>query len=329
MPRLTWLGWLGVLAVLVACGKAEGGSGPVPREQLSARVAAIACEGLGSCCQSSGFTFDVANCKQLRAAQIDQNLLELDTASVEYDDRAAGECLDALAANSKCGGLDEDGAGACERIFRGTIALGEPCTTHEECREERNQRVRCISDDRLGNGVCTLDEDGIPSRHGEFAEACFTTCFEGDDCSFGSAPVPVPGPGEPAAQPAEPAACYRADGLWCDFGTGSPSCARLVPLGEPCTGYDSCAGEAFCAGDTGVCSAPRANRQPCSADDECQSGSCSFDGPALEPGAPDPIQSYCVEQEILSADQCTVDLEEPSDDAGGSSGDAEAPPARP
>jgi hypothetical protein len=326
MARLTWLGWIGVSAVLVACGKSEGGPDPVSRDQLPARAAALACEGLSGCCQRSGFMFDVAACKQEYTAELEQNIAELDTANVDYDAVAAGECLDALDAHSFCGEFDDDDAEACERIFRGKLALGQPCSSSQECRREPGQSVGCNSEDGIEPQVCTRYDDGGSSRHGKEGEACYTTCFEGDDCSTGSVPVPAPapGPGVPAPAPVDPAACYRTDGLWCNFGIASPRCARLLPLGEECTSYDSCAGKAFCASDTGVCSAPRANGARCSAADECQSGHCSYDGPS---GAPEPVESYCVAEEPITAEECTVDFDEDGSGPSGSSGDNESAPA--
>jgi len=304
MPTVTWLGWIGVSAVLVACGKSEGDPDPVSRDQLPARVAAMACEGLSGCCQRSGFMFDVAACKLERTAEIEQNLAEVDTANVDYDANAAGECLDALDADSSCGEFDDDDAEACDRIFRGKLGLGQPCTSSQECRPQAGQRVSCYSDG-VEPEVCTLRGDGAPSRHGKLGESCYTTCFEGDDCSGDAVPVPAPGPGVPAPAPVDPAACYRADGLWCDYSMASPSCARLLPLGQQCSGYESCAGKAFCASDTSVCSARRANGQRCTSDSECQSGHCSDDDATLEPGTTEPVERYCVAQESVTADECT------------------------
>jgi hypothetical protein len=316
--------------VLVACGKSEAGSAPVAREQLSARAAAIACEGLGSCCQRSGFTFDVASCKQERTFEIEQNIAQVDTVNVDYDATAAGECLDALEANSSCGELEDDDAEACERIFRGKIGLGQPCNSREECRSGPGQSVSCYSEDGVAPQVCRLVDEGAPSRHGKVGEACNTTCFEGDECSTFPVAVPVPAPGMPAPVPVDAAACYRSDGLWCDFSTSAPKCARLLPLGAECISYDSCAGKALCANDTRVCSAPRPNGQRCSSGNECQSGHCSAQGPSSDPGAPVP-ESYCVAEEPVTADECALDsdVEAPpaGSDPGSSSGDDETPPA--
>lgn len=320
MARLTWLGWIGVSAVLVACGKSEAGPAPVSLEQLPARVAAIACEGLGSCCQRSGFTFDVATCKRERTADIESSIGQVDTVNIDYDAAAAGECLEAFEANSSCGEFDDDDAEACERIFRGKLGLGQPCTSREECRRETGQSVSCSSEDGIGPEVCRLADGGAPSRHGKLGEACNATCFEGDECSIVA--VPAPAPGEPAPVPVDPAACYRSDGLWCDFSMASPSCARLLPVGQQCTSYDACAGKAFCAGDTGVCSAPRANGQPCSSASECQSRHCSSEGPTIDPGAP--VESYCVAEESVTAADCTLST---GSDPGDSSGDSETPPS--
>jgi hypothetical protein len=307
------------------CGKAEGNAGPVSRAELPARVASIACDGLAGCCKSDGFAFDLATCKQAFTAEIDQNLNQiLGNDNVVYDERAAGECLAALSANTQCGEIDDDDAPACDRVFRGRLAPGEPCTTSEECREDVGQRATCTGEG-LTRPVCTL-LSSTPARAGQEGEPCFTTCYEGDDCSFDSPPqptAPAPGPGVAPAPMTEPVACYRDQGLWCDYDSGY--CRRLAAVGEACSDSYSCSGDAFCDYNTQLCASPRPNGVACDGSEQCQSGRCGEGGPSIgvpnPGGAPVPTQ-VCVSRRTVSAEECAQDLQDDSVDDSGSSGDS-------
>lgn len=303
MKRLGWLGAFVVVASLGACGKSDGGSGPVPLSELPARAAAIACEGLGSCCQSSGFAFDVATCKRLYTAEIEGELSEFDRNLVEYDADMAGKCLDSFAAETRCGDLEGDDR-YCDRIFRGKLGLGQPCMGSEECREEEGQYVSCYSPDGIEPEVCTLTEERGPLPRGKLGDACTSTCDEDDDCLSGGAIAPG-GPGAPVPQ--EPVACYRADGLWCDTG----SCAQLLDVGAPCPGYDGCKGQAFCDFQSQICTLPRKNGEPCQGRNECQSGYCDYgdEGPTIDPVTASPV---CAPANTVHAGDCVVDDESDS-----------------
>jgi hypothetical protein len=153
--------------------------------------------------------------------------------------------------------------------------------------------------------------------HGKAGEACVTTCFEGDSCSIGSAPVASPAPGgvpqpQPQPQP-DPVGCYRDDGLFCDLGL----CAPLVALGAPCDSFDACRGTAFCDFDTGLCTAPQPDGSPCESSNSCQSHNCSDTGPVVDPNVA--VPRVCVSAATATAQQCendfsTTDSTSPGDD---------------
>lgn len=309
MPRVGWLGVLGVLAALAGCGKSEGGSQAIPKAELPSRVAKVVCESLASCCKNSGHGFDVAACKAAYQEQVEEGVFELQSPNIEYDAEAAGECLDAVAVGS-CGDLDEDDAPACRRVFRGKLALGAPCVDSDECREEPGQSVSCTSDDGVSPEVCTLLGPSASQRRGRPGEACSGTCYGGSDCSGDApSPTPAPGPGVPAP-PTDPTLCYRDDGLWCNYQSGI--CESLLPLGAACTDYGSCAGSNFCDVYTQACRAPAADGSPCDGDDGCQSGNCVYpDSPQV--GATGP-SGTCVARGIVTAEQCEVDFGRDVDD---------------
>jgi len=294
------LGWLSVVTALSCvggCGKSQGGGEQIPQSELPSRIASLQCESLAGCCQSSGFAFDTAACKAAVTADFQEEIGEELQRRVVYDAQAAGDCLAAVGPQVMCGELEDVSAPACERIFRGTIPLGQACNSDNECVPVAGQRATCYSADGVAAEVCT-DLSTTNARHGQAGEACFSTCSEGGEC--GAVVGPAPGPGVPV--PAmEPATCYRDDGLYCSALDG---CSPLLDVGETCMDYDSCRGDAFCDFTTGVCTAPRADGEECTGDSECQSGSC--------PGAYDVNdvdgRGVCVARVDVTAEQCANDF---------------------
>jgi hypothetical protein len=296
-----WLLVLGAAGLLAGCGKSEGNAAtPVQQSQLPTKVADLLCDSLAGCCQSQGFAFDSDACKTGYVAELEDSLSEYDPQKVTYDAQAAGDCLAAAQASTQCGEIEDD-VPACERVFRGLVAVGQPCSESRECQQPDGKRVSCASEDGLDAAVCTLVTDTV-ARHGKLGEACFTTCFDDDDCGFAVAPTPV---GEAAPAPgSEPAVCYRNEGLFCDAGV----CAELAPVDSPCLDYSACAGDAFCDFNTQLCTAPRANGEPCESGNECQSKHCVDSlGSAADPGT-GLTQQICASRSAVSAEQCANDF---------------------
>lgn len=291
---------LGAIAVLVACGKGEESTGaPISREEWPARVAALKCEAMSGCCERSGFSFDATACKQSQTAEMEHKVAQF-AANVDYDARAAGESLDRLAEGSACGLFDE--VAAWEKVFPGKLGPGESCRATEECRKEPGHSVSCSSEDGIPPSVCRLFKDGQPRPHAQLGEACFTTCREGAPCSIDD----VRGASEPVIS----AACYHADGLWCNYGKESPTCTRLDRVGEVCVDpSSSCENLGFCARDTGICTAPLPNGQPCLSRDECQSGYCKEQEPPPSSNAAEPIWGSCVAELPVAAEDCQREAE--------------------
>ncbi len=312
-----WLGAAVVVWLVGACGKSEGSAEAIPRAELPGRVASLMCESIGSCCQSSGYPIDVAVCKRLLTADLQEELLEEQEEGVVYDAQAAGDCLAVVAPQLVCGDIEGGDGEACERVFRGTVALGQPCSSSRQCARAAGQEVSCQSDDGLSPQVCTELES---ARRGKAGDLCTGTCYEGDECLSFGAPVPAPGPGGvPVPQP-EPAMCYRDDGLYC--GGTNLTCLPLLQVGFACDDYAACVGDAFCDFQTQVCTAPRPNGEPCQSSDECQSGACARAND-LEPNG------VCGASQTVTAEQCesVVTDEPPPDDSAPLPPDAPAPGA--
>lgn len=311
--------WMCAWAALsvVGCGKSVGGAEPIPQAELPKRVANLLCDSLAGCCKSSGFPVDLAACKAAYTAELRDDLTDDDQRRVHYDAQAAGDCLAAVASNIQCGEVDDDDAPACERIFVGSVALGQPCDGSRECAPVAGRSVYCESDDGVSPAVCTASS-AITPPHGKAGDACSITCFESDSCAVGDAPVPLPGPGGVPEPQTDPVACYRTDGVFCDAGRYAP----LVAVGEVCDGYEACRGTAFCNFNTRLCTAPQPNGSPCESNDNCQSAHCGGEvgGNVADPASGAP--QVCISATAVSLGRCESassmnpppDSTEPGDD---------------
>ena len=317
-------GWAALL-VVAGCGKSEGSAEPIPQSELPTRVANLLCDSLASCCKTSGFALDTAGCKTAYITELQDDLGDNNQPGVRYDAQAAGDCLAAVSSQVQCGQLEGEEVAACERIFIGSVAPGQPCTASRQCAPVAGQSVYCESTDGAAPSVCTASGRSTAPR-GKLGDACTTTCFEGESCSIGLAPVPTPAPGGvPQPQP-DPVGCYRDDGLFCDAGL----CAPLDALGAPCSSYDSCRGTAFCKFDTGLCTAPQPDGSPCDTNNACQSGNCEDSEPVVDPAVV--ASRVCVSATTTTARQCEQDFTDTSTDAsdpGSSSMNPEASPGTP
>lgn len=280
---LVWLGVLGVLGGLGGCGKSDG-TGPVPEGEIVARIAMLSCDSLANCCANANAPLDVAGCKEAYAAELQQGL-RMSSSRVTYDANAAGECLDELTASMQCGRLDADRAPACDRVWRGTVALGKPCDRSLECEPSTFEYVTCS--ETSSARVCTA----MPrASRGSEGEACAYTCPRGGDCDEPAAQLPGPG-GEVRAL----AVCFADDGLYCRAGT----CSELVELGGACSDAYACAGSAHCDPLEGLCRALREDGALCTSDGQCESGNCE--------GADRPTETTlprCGSRHVVSPEEC-------------------------
>ena len=83
----------------------------------------------------------MTGCKQELRLNIEESFAEQGARQLDYDAQAAGDCLASFSKLSLCGEVDEDEAPACEHIFRGRLAVGQPCNDSDECREGSGQQV--------------------------------------------------------------------------------------------------------------------------------------------------------------------------------------------
>jgi hypothetical protein len=291
-----WMCAWATLAVVGGCGKADGGAEPIPQNELPARIASLLCNSMAGCCKSSGFPLDTAACQTAYTAELQEDLADDVSPRVRYDAQAAGDCLAAVSGTIQCGQVEEDDVGACERIFVGSVAVGQPCESNRECARVSGRSVYCESSDGVSPSVCTASPSSAAAR-GKAGDACFTTCDGADDCSFAVAPVPI-GPGDaPTPQP-DPVVCYKTDGLFCDAG----ACAPLRTAGQPCDSSEACRDPDSCNFNTGVCTPPQPNGSACESDSGCESRNCSDAPPAQDPGTV--TAQVCVSARTVTAEQC-------------------------
>lgn len=290
---LAFAGAIVCLLGLGACKKSEG-SGPVPRTELAGRLAVVACSSASQCCQSSGHPFDRDGCQREYAAELSENIDDIDASRVDYDADAAGDCLDAIADSIVCGDLEEATSPACDRVFLGKVPAGQACENSNECLEQNGQRMTCSSDGNGGGSVCTPI---LPAPHGKLNEACGITCYEGSSCLIYTTP----------SSTSVRTGCYRDEGLFCDAG----SCKALVELGSACSAGDVCKSGSFCDFQTGQCAVTKPDGATCSSSLECQSERCtSDDGQGSTIG--EPSVSHCKARGTVDADWCSEDFDDDS-----------------
>jgi len=264
-------GWFGVAlvcAVFGGCKSADDDAAPVSQNELPGAVANLVCDSLGACCSSAKLVFDSTNCHAAESALIRNKLRETLTPAVKYDAQAAGDCVAALKKDSVCGSTDNaDAIPACERMFIGTLAEGQPCTNSAECAGQGS----CTEDPTTFERVCRVLSAGNAAWiRGKLGDSCQGSCEDAASCS--STPVPGDVFVDPNAPAATPVACYYSDSLYCD-GT----CKKVKAIGEACATSNACEDGLFCDFDPGICAAPHPNGATCIGGFECQSHHCDVD----------------------------------------------------
>jgi alpha-tubulin suppressor-like RCC1 family protein len=189
-------------AALSACG---GGRARVPLAKLEARLVSVKCQASVRC----GEFPDDATCEAATGAHIGQLMADVAAGTCRYDEAAAANCLDAVAAMG-CGpgagpnGLPE----VCAETFKGTVPLGGACFVDTEC----------------ASGNCEIENCPV-------AACCTGVCEPlieaGEVCPAGTRCVPT-------------ATCKLA------AGAPMPTCVPRVGIGRPCEVSEDCASGLTC-----------------------------------------------------------------------------------
>jgi len=274
-----------ILVGLGACGGStdessaspQSSASPVPKDQFATRLAAAICDNIGNCCQSAGFAYDAAGCKDL-LVKFYQTEIASDKAS--YDATKAGECVSwAASVSQTC--ASNPAPGPCDQVFTGTVPNGGACTSSVDCVKPAGGGVYCDSSHKC-----------VQEPRGKEGDGCFATCTEsGSSLSCGSGVGPVGGGN---------ATCYTNDGLYCaqsgqceklaaigascatDMGcvagawcdSQSHKCVATVPAGSACTDDAACQEGNYCDPVSSKCAAAKANGSACERDSECAGGRC-------------------------------------------------------
>jgi hypothetical protein len=278
-------------------------------------VSDAACGNVGKCCTDWGFKYDAAKCAERLKADVQQSVNNATAATgVVYNPNKAGECVSAYKAiATACSVTDAQMTSwklACNSIWTGTRANGEPCKDDFECAGAENGTATCATLHSLDGGVsgsCITVTSSNP--HGTKGAPCAGTCRKeslGTVCS-GSSNSP------PGAS-----SCYVEDGLYCDE-SSSWKCVELVAVGGSCKGGEFCVKEAYC--NSGTCAARIAVGGACASagSNDCQDGVWCNAATKLCEGAKDDKQP-CTSNSECKSTRCDNGICVPSNVIASNSG---------
>jgi hypothetical protein len=198
---------------------------------------------------------DQASClpEEQRPHYFDTLRQDVASGKISYDGARGAACIQGLSGLPACSGsafAAHDPYPACDVVFTGTVAAGDPCFFHEEC---------------AAGGACHLDDPICNSR----VACCAGTC---------QAVPPPAGAGGDCTSPLQrcvPGTICTAD----QVGNGS-TCLTAVGVGAAC-GSSPCAYPLYCDPDSQTCQAPVGTNGPCNpalAGQDCddQNDRCDF-----------------------------------------------------
>jgi hypothetical protein len=204
---------LGICAFVCAifvqgCG---GGSSSVPVGQVKDSEINEICDRLVRCGAVADKAFCVAAYEQI----FNDSSLTAGVAngSISYDDKLAGECLDALGGAS-CDPSSQDNRvepQACKDAIKGNRHMGDACYFDTQCSSDSCN----ITNTNCGMACCAGTCNADPPTAVAIGQSCAT------------------------------APCV--DGAYCN---SAQTCAALVAIGGTCTGDSDCAYGSVCAGST-------------------------------------------------------------------------------
>lgn len=236
MNRVSRLAPLVGVLVLQAC---EGGArgGDIAYDELPAAEVDAICEYMVRC----GMAASVPLC-----ADVWDWLLhgdpDLDAAvaggSVKYDEDAAEACLEAIRGAACTSGFFQGvPSGACDDVFKGTVADGGACWIDEQCVSQQCEAAGCA--EACCAGVCVAAPP--PAAIGQ---PCGDGCVEGAYCDALNDVC--------AALKGDGAACDGFDECAAGLGCLAGSCQKGPGEGEPCLEFQ-CALPLACDPGTITC----------------------------------------------------------------------------
>jgi hypothetical protein len=232
----------------------------VPTETFVATAVDAICCAAAKCCAGASFSFDRDACVRSWTRE-QEHLLRVTSPSQVYDGAGAARCIEKLREiSSRCvySTLDELKA-ACPDVYTGTVPVGGPCQSNNDCREAVEGPVRCAVS--LPGAlplapICIVDPPGL----------------EGEACLG-------PGPDDPSGPSFPHAIC--AEGLYCDL---TSHCHPRLAAGAACYDYGQCEAALHCEPSSSACVPNRPEGAACSLDEQCAPGTCYQS--ACAPGIP-------------------------------------------
>ena len=262
-----------MLLAMSACGGSsvtDESAAPVPEGQFVESYAAAICDNIGLCCQETGDTYAPDKCRTLLETELRETLPQSENDAVSFNATLAGNCIAAAAKTAKSCGSEDNLDAACEGVFTGKLAEGDPCRFDLECAAPAGGEAYCDMVDEGGAMKCVV------TPRGASGDACGMTCTEhgsSTECS---------GSGTMVGN----AICYTNDGLYC---ADNGSCAQLSAVGDACT-YDGCVHGAYCD-ESGACAPLKSVGESCAGWGECVDGAvCMDDGVCA---TPKPVGAAC------------------------------------
>jgi len=291
-----------VFAAAFGCGSKgdDAAEGYVPGQPLAESefpdaFAAVTCDNLERCCQMSRRDCSLAVSIYLALIIPDED------APLEYDAQAASDCI-AQSTDVDCAAAADNPA--CNEVYRGTIAPGEPCDAdmfnplYSVCTAPEGGTPKC--DEREGH--CYVELRGAEGDSclescqvvgyadyctdgGEAGDTTSTICWHEDGVFCQEAQcVPL---GAAGASCSDNLQCE--DGLYCEAET----CTEVLAMGAECGDSDdgACGDERYCEPRSLTCTARNADGEACSHDSECLSSACDRGSQTCLP--PVTARSYC------------------------------------
>lgn len=277
---------------------AGGCAGDPALEELATRLATTYCTALAACCDQAAYAYDDRSCQAQMTAEAQRFADIAKRGKVLYDAKAVQGCLDTYRARaarctsdagsrSNLPDAAEPYADACAKIFRGTVAPGDPCTEAAECQAEApKETATCVLDTRPGfdrrRKICTKQVKRAPGescklqRSSRELDLELSVCDERGFCEItlaGTVCRAYAASGEACIVAGSSAVrCDPRAGLYCDG--ASRRCADLPRPGQSCALPGACVRGAFCDGATRVCGELREDGAECEQPAQCASGSC-------------------------------------------------------
>jgi hypothetical protein len=309
-------------AAIPTCGPwsatRESTDDDVAYDDLWAAVADAYCTGIAGCCQAADLPFDLESCKQERESILEAFTASFEELSFEYDPVAAASCLRVYQRTTAACVEDSDAVdAACDAVFQGQLADGQPCESTEECSETGStcEGIQYSEDDLfnpIAPGICAPNPLEI---HGEAGDPCRATCTGPAQECYSSVGSEVIGG----------VACYAADGLFCEITSFDQlgACRELAAEGAACTSDDTCEPGMYCAYDMVTfmtrCQ-PKVDSGPCTSFSACVDGSYCDAAGMCQPkrAAGEPCLSFddCISEECTPEGVCAGYISE-TDCSGG------------